>query len=143
MNERGKRNFKRMMIFIFIGGLLAGMTTYFVMNAKIKNLKIENQKLVKEQKQKQGIIFENEKVAIKYYDVVNKDNSYNGYDILVETKNGTNLTSEWDLKAGENSSFAYLIGRDFETAFDFWYDNLKPKIEWNWEPNYEIERGVK
>ena len=141
MSERGKRNFKIMMIFIFIGGLLTGMTTYFVMNAKIKEQKKQIEILEKNQAKKQGIVFENEKVAIKYYDVEAQENSY---DILVETKNGTNITSEYDLKTGENSSFTYLIGRDFNTAFDFWYDNLKGKgLEWNWELNYPIERDSK
>lgn len=84
---------------------------------------------------KQGIIFENDKVAIKYF-----DSDSGNYDILVETRNGTNITSEWDLKPAQNDSFAYLIGRDKSTAKEYFDKNLKDRgYTWNWEENYPIE----
>lgn len=82
-----------------------------------------------------GIVFMNDKVAIKYFD---EGTGY--YDILVETRNGTNITSEWDLKPTQNGSFAYLIGRDEKTAKEFFDKNLKNKgYAWNWEETYPIE----
>ncbi|UDM72761.1 hypothetical protein [Vagococcus fluvialis] len=88
-----------------------------------------------DEKPRQGIIFENEKVAIKYFDVKNGD-----YDILVETRNGTNVSSEWEINPTQNSSFAYLVGKSESNAKEFFDKNLKELgFEWNWEESYEIE----
>ena len=88
-----------------------------------------------DQKPQDGIILANEKVAIKYFD--NKNGSY---DILVETRNGTNISSEWDMFAAENQSFAYLVGREEKPAKEFFDRNLaKYGYEWTWEENYQIE----
>lgn len=83
----------------------------------------------------QGVVFENENVVVKYYDV--KDGEY---DILVETKNNTNITSEWEMKEATNYNFTYLIGRSEETAKTYYEDNLKDLgYKWTWEDNYQIE----
>lgn len=87
-----------------------------------------------------GIIFENENVAIKYFYVENGD-----YDILIETKNGTNISSEWDMTGIENHAFAYLVGRSEENAYNFYLKNYDTYFKelgysFNWEENYSIER---
>lgn len=85
--------------------------------------------------QENGIVFLNEKVSIKYFDIENGD-----YDILVETRNGTNIVSEWQMNETKNYSFAYLIGREKSGAKKFYDMNLeKLGYEWNWEENYQIE----
>ena len=85
--------------------------------------------------QENGVVFLNEKVAIKYFDASNGD-----YDILVETRNGTNIVSEWQMEETKNYSFAYLIGREENSAKEFHDMNLaKLGYEWNWEKNYDIE----
>lgn len=82
-----------------------------------------------------GIVFQDENVVIKYY-----DNGNQQYDILVETKNGTNISSEWNMVNSENHAFAYLVGNNKQTKKEFFDKNLKKLgYEWNWEENYPIE----
>lgn len=127
MNKKGKKNLALMIGFVSFG-LVAGITcTYFLAPRTIeKTVYVEKT---------DGIILSNDKVAIKYY-----DNSNGGYDVLVETKNGTNISPEWTNQAGENYAFTYLVGKSKEQAKDFWNMNLKEHgINWTWEQNYPID----
>ena len=130
INQKGKRNIKLMLGFITLGATLGSLTTYAIMN------KVE--KVEKVEEPKNGIIFKNEKVVIKYFD---SERYVNGYDILVETRNGTNISSEWDMLGSENNSIAYLVGND-ETTARMLYENSLKYIErepFQWEENYKIE----
>ncbi|MBO1087130.1 hypothetical protein [Enterococcus mundtii] len=115
--------------------------TSFVTLATIVNIGVwavgSQPKEVKADKaQTEGIVFENENVAIKYYDVENGT-----YDILVETKNDTNISSEYVVEEGHHYNSAYLVGMNKDHAKKFYDTNLKPlDIEWTWEDNYEIDR---
>lgn len=130
INQKGKKNIKMMLGFIALGATVGSLTTYGIMNKVEKNEKTEELK--------NGIIFKNEKVVIKYFD---SERFVNGYDILVETRNGTNVSSEWDMVNGENNSIAYLVGND-ETTARMLYENSLKYVErepFQWEKNYQIE----
>ena len=130
INQKGKRNIKLMLGFITLGATLGSLTTYAIMN------KVE--KVEKVEEPKNGIIFKNEKVVIKYF---NSERFVNGYDILVETRNGTNISSEWDMLGSENNSIAYLVGNDKATARMLYENSLKyiDREPFQWEENYKIE----
>lgn len=84
----------------------------------------------------QGVIFKNDKVVIKYFN----EDRFGGFDVLVETRNGFNVSSEWDMVDSENHSFAYLVGSTKEDKARFHATNLaKYGYEFQWEENYEIE----
>ena len=114
INEKGKRNIKLMLGFIALGATVGSLATYSIMN---KVAKVE-----KTEEKKNGIIFKNEKVVIKYFD---SERFINGYDILIETRNGTNVSSEWDMLGSENDSMAYLVGNDEATARMLYENSLK------------------
>ena len=105
INEKGKKNIKMMLGFIALGATVGSFATYGIMN---KIAEVE-----KTEEPKNGIIFKNEKVVIKYFD---SERFINGYDIIVETRNGTNISSEWDMLGGDNGAMAYLVGNDEATA---------------------------
>lgn len=84
----------------------------------------------------QGVIFVNEKVVVKYFE----EEKFGGFDVLVETRNGFNVSSEWDMVDSENHSFAYLVGSTKEHKKEFHEMNLeKLGYKFQWEENYEIE----
>lgn len=130
INQKGKRNIKLMLCFIALGATVGSFATYSIMN------KVE--KVEKTEEPKNGIIFKNEKVVIKYFD---SERFVNGYDILVETRNDTNISSEWDMINGENNSIAYLVGNDKATARMLYENSLKyvEREPFQWEENYKIE----
>lgn len=130
INQKGRRNIKLMLGFITLGATLGSFATYSIMNKVIEDNKVSDPK--------SGIIFKNEKVVIKYFD---SERFINGYDILVETRNGTNVSSEWDMLGSENNSIAYLVGNDEATA-RMLYENSLQYVErepFQWEENYKIE----
>ena len=130
INEKGKRNIKLMLGFITFGATVGSLATYGIINKVEKNGKTEEPK--------NGIIFKNEKVVIKYFD---SERYVNGYDILIETRNGTNVSSEWDMLGSENNSMAYLVGNDEATARMLYENSLKhvDREPFQWEENYKIE----
>lgn len=130
INQKGKRNIKLMLGFITLGATLGSLTTYAIMP------KVDGVEKVEEPKN--GIIFKNEKVVIKYFD---SERYVNGYDILVETRNGTNISSEWDMIGGSNNAMAYLVGNDEQSARMLYENSLKyvEREPFQWEENYKIE----
>ena len=130
VNQKGKRNIKLMLGFIALGAAVGSFATYGIMN---KIAEVE-----KTEEPKNGIIFKNEKVVIKYFD---SERFINGYDIIVETRNGTNISSEWDMLGGDNGAMAYLVGNDEATARMLYENSLKyvDREPFQWEENYKIE----
>ena len=120
-------------------GLLLTVLNVGLLTGTANNLSNQKEIIVNAETEKtEGIIFKNKKVVIKYYD---NEKYENGYDIIVETRNGTNISSEWDMPGGSNNAMAYLVGNDEESAKAL-YDNSLKYVErepFQWEENYEIE----
>lgn len=120
-------------------GLLLTVLNVGLLAGTANNLSNQKEIIVNAETEKtEGIIFKNKKVVIKYYD---NEKYENGYDIIVETRNGTNISSEWDMVGGSNNAMAYLVGNDKESAKAL-YDNSLKYVErepFQWEENYEIE----
>ena len=100
-----------------------------------KKIENQNKAIVKiTEKAKKATVIDNEDVNIEYIKVSTKN--FQGYDILVTAKNNTNISSEWELKDGNNYNGAYLVGTNKKSAEIFYEKVLKDQgYKWTWEDN--------
>lgn len=71
--------------------------------------------------------FETKNVKIDYFE--NKDKSY--YDLIITPKNGTNLSSEWEIESLGNYKELYLVGDNEKASREFHEKNF-PSIPFTW-----------
>lgn len=108
-----KANTKR--IITFITGVALSFSVGYMLNPEAK--KNEN-------------IIDTDLVTVKYYEVGEKFGG-GGYDILITPKNGTNVTTMFDMKDTEYYRDAYLIGHSRDQAMQH-YATAKETFNIDW-----------
>lgn len=109
----------------------AYLVTVLILIVTTLGIGVENRNLHKaleSERNKEITVIENDNVKIEY--IANGEQ----YDILVDAKGDTNISSEWEIKDGHNYRGAYLVGDTQDNREKFYNRNLeKLGIDWTWE----------